>query len=800
MFRILLTLLLLATGPGQAARGAVPGSPNGPAPPQNQAPQTVDYIDVGTLYVGGSSAKVNASSYFSDPNGDTLTYSVNNPSPSVATVSISGSTVTIAPVAVGTTGKIVVTARDPGGLTATQDFNVTVENAPPPPPPNRAPTTVGSISNVTLQVGGSSATRSVSGKFSDPDGDALTYSVNDPDTTIVSVSISGSTVTIAPVAAGTTGKIVVTARDPDGLTATQDFTATVSNPPPPPPTPNRAPTAVGSISNVTLQVGGTSATRSVSGKFSDPDGDTLTYSVNSPSPTIATTSISGSTVTVKPKAAGTTGKIVVTARDPGGLTATQDFTATVEAAPPPPPPPPVNRAPTAVGSIGDRTLTVGGRSATVNVSGYFSDPDDDTLTYSVNSPTPTIATVSISGSTMTMTPVSAGTTARVIVTAEDPGGLTATQDFNIRVNGPPVASGSIAHRTVDVGDSAFTVDVNGKFSDPNSDNLTFSASSSNKAAATVSESSGILTVTPKTGGTTTITVTATDSGGLSASLSFTVKVNRKPTTRGSLSKRTVDVGDSAFSVLASSKFSDPDNDNLSFSARSANTSVATASESNGTVTVTPRAGGSTTISVTASDGRLSTSLTFTVKVNRKPTTRGSLTGRTVDVGDSAFDVAVSGKFSDPDGDDLTFSATSARTSVATVSESNGTVTVTPKAGGTTTITVTASDSRLSASLTFTVKVNRGPTTRGSLSGRTVDVGDSTFDVAVSSKFSDPDGDDLTYYASSADTSAATVSISSGTLTITPKIGGIHHHHRHRVGRQTFRVTDLYRHGQPWAHH
>ena len=46
---------------------------------------------------------------------------------------------------------------------------------------NRAPTAVGSISNVTLQVGGTSATRSVSGKFSDPDGDALTYSVNDPD-------------------------------------------------------------------------------------------------------------------------------------------------------------------------------------------------------------------------------------------------------------------------------------------------------------------------------------------------------------------------------------------------------------------------------------------------------------------------------------------------------------------------------------------------------------------------------------------------------------------------------------------
>ncbi len=336
MLRVLLCFMLLATWPGQAARGAVSSSPPGPTPPQNRAPQTVSYIDVGTLYVGGSSATVNASSYFSDPDGDTLTYSVNSPSSSIATVSISGSTVTVAPVAVGTTGKIIVTARDPGGLTATQDFTATVQNPPPPPPANRAPTTVGSISDVTLQVGGSSATRSVSGKFSDPDGDTLTYSVNSPSSSIATVSISGSTVTVAPVAVGTTGKIIVTATDPDGETATQDFTATVEAAPPPPPPANRAPTAVGSISNVTLQVGGSSATRSVSGKFSDPDNDTLTYSVNSPSPTIATTSISGSTVTIAPVAVGTTGKIIVTATDPDGLTATQDFTATVENPPPPP--------------------------------------------------------------------------------------------------------------------------------------------------------------------------------------------------------------------------------------------------------------------------------------------------------------------------------------------------------------------------------------------------------------------------------------------------------------------------------
>ncbi len=783
MLRVLLCFILLASWPEQVARGAVPGSPPGPAPPQNQAPQTVSYIDVGSLYVGGSSATVNASSYFSDPDGDTLTYSVNSPSPTIATTSISGSTVTIAPVAVGTTGKIIVTARDTGGLTATQDFNVTVQNPPPPPPPNRAPTAVGSISDVTLQVGGSSATRSVSGKFSDPDNDTLTYSVNSPSPTIATTNILGSTVTIAPVAVGTTGKIIVTATDPDGETATQDFTATVENPPPPA---NRAPTAVGFISNVTLQVGGSSATRSVSSNFSDPDNDTLTYSVNSPSPTVVTTSISGSTVTIAPVAVGTTGKIVVTATDPDGETATQDFTAIVENPPPPPPTP--NRTPTAVGFISDVTLQVGGSSATRSVSGKFSDPDGDTLTYSVNSPSPTIVTTSISGSTVTIAPVALGRTGKIIVTATDPDGETATQDFIATVENPPPpppppnsapeTSGSLSNRTVNVGASAFSVSVSGKFSDPDGDNLTFSASSSDSTVATASISSGTLTVTPETGGTTTIKVTAKDPGGLKASLSFTVKVNRKPTTTGSLMNRTVNVGASAFEVTVSGKFSDPDGDNLTFSASSSDTSAATVSVSSGTLTVTPKTGGTTTITATASDSRLTVSLSFTVKVNRKPTTTGSLMNRTVNVGASAFEVTVSGKFSDPDGDNLTFSASSSDTSMATVSESNGTLTVTPETEGATTITVTATDpGGLSVSLTFTVTVtgtdteNQPPTVSWAIPDQPLERDGSSRTVILSSKFSDPDDDILSYSASSSDTTVVTVSVSGSIMTITPGVNG-----------------------------
>ena len=777
MLRVLLCFMLLATWPGQAARGAVPGSPPGPAPPQNRAPQTVSYIDVGTLYVGGSSATVNASSYFSDPDGDTLTYSVNSPSSSIATVSISGSTVTVAPVAVGTTGKIIVTATDPDGLTATQDFTATVENPPPPPPtPNRTPTAVGSISNVTLQVGGSSATRSVSGKFSDPDGDTLTYSVNSPSPTIAKTSISGSTVKIAPVALGTTGKIIVTATDPDGETATQDFTATVEAAPPPPPPANRAPVAVGSISDVSLSKGGSSATRSLSGKFSDPDNDTLRYSVNSPSPSIATVSISGSTVTISPVSTGSTGKIIVTARDPDGLTATQDFTATV-----------ANQPPRAVGNISDVTLYKNGKTRRIPVSSKFSDPNGDTLTYSASSDKTSVATVSVSGSTVTVRSGAKGT-ATITVTAEDTDDATGTQDFDVTViNRIPQPQGNISKMTFHRGQAAKSTDVSDNFRDPDNDVLTFTASSSNTSVATVSVSGSDVEVDPGVLGSARITVTATDTDNVSNRHGFNVEVvNRPPVVSQSISDRSLNKN-SSDSFNASSHFSDPDGDQMTFSARSSNTVIAGVSVSGNTVTIESEGdGGDATVTVTATDvhnASVSTDFTVTVR-NRSPQGNGSIDAVTLYKNRHTQDVIVSGKFTDPDGDALTYSASSSNTAVATASVSGDTVTITSGNSGSATITVKAEDfDKASATQSISVSVmNRAPEIVVSIADVNIRVGDPSESFDVSGNFSDPDGGSLTFSVDDPDSSVAKVSISGSEVTVAPKSEG-------EIGKVTVTATD-----------
>ena len=158
-----------------------------------------------------------------------------------------------------------------------------------------------------------------------------------------------------------------------------------------------------------------------------PDGDTLSYAVpirtgtRSDAEDVATATVSGSEVTVTGVAAGTA-MLTVTATDPGGLGARQSFRVTVT---------PANRAPLAAVPIPDQGV-VAGSQVTVDVSGAFSDPDGDTLSYAAASDAEDVATAMVLGSEVTVTGIAAGTTT-ITVMATDPGGLAATQSFRVRV-------------------------------------------------------------------------------------------------------------------------------------------------------------------------------------------------------------------------------------------------------------------------------------------------------------------------------------------------------------------------------
>ena len=470
---------------------------------------------------------------------------------------------------------------------------------------------------------------------------------------------------------------------------------------------NRSPEAVGSIGERLLAESDDPLRIDMKDKFIDPNGDVLKYIPRSSDPKVAGAVMEDTVLVVTPVSSGET-TITVIAQDELGLFDDQSFKVTVERASTPvtpgstvtPGPPDSNAAPVAEGAIGAQSMTEGGAAVTINVAGNFSDPNGDELTYTASSSDESVATVIVNGSMVTVTTMGAGTVT-ITVTARDPGGEAAIQRFMVIAEGTnlaPVPEGSINVQRLIGGGDAVTIDTAGSFSDANGDELTYTAESSDESVASVSVDGSMVTVTPVGAGTATITVTARDPGGEAAIQEFTVtaeEANLAPVPEGSINAQLLIEGGDGVTIEVASYFSDANGDELIYTARSSNASVATVSVDGSMVAVTPVGAGSATITVTARDpgGRAAIQrLTVTAEgTNLAPVPEGSINAQRLTGGGDAVTIDVAGNFSDADGDELTYTAESSDESVATVSVDGSMVTVTPVGAGTATITVTAGD-------------------------------------------------------------------------------------------------------------
>ena len=169
--------------------------------------------------------------------------------------------------------------------------------------------------------------------------------------------------------------------------------------------------------------------------------------------------------------------------------------------------------------------------------------------------------------------------------------------------------------------------------------------------------------------------------------------NRPPVAVGAIPAATLAIGESV-RLNVSTYFQDPDGDALTYRAESTDPSRVSATMSGTDLTITGIAGGTATVTVTATDpGRLmaTQSAGVTVKAeNRAPTATGTVPRQTLDAGTS-LTVDVSSYFSDPDGDALSYEATSNNTGVVTVDVSGSAVTIHAIADGTATVSVSATD-------------------------------------------------------------------------------------------------------------
>ena len=655
---------------------------------------------------------------------------------------------------------IIVTAEDEGGLTITDTFDLTVAAV------NDNPTLDNPIADQSATEDIAFSYTLPSGTFSDEETVSLTYSATLDDHSALPswLDFTGDTFSGTPLEGDGDLTIIVTAEDEGGLTITDTFDLTV--------------TAVNDNPTLDNPIADQSATEDIafsytlpSGTFSDEETVSLTYSatLDDHSALPSWLDFTGDTFSGTPLEGDGDLTIIVTAEDEGGLTITDTFDLTVTA---------VNDNPTLDNPIADQSATEDIAFSYTLPSGTFSDEETASLTYSATlddlSALP--SWLDFTGDTFSGTPLDGDGDLTIIVTAEDEGGLTITDTFDLTVtavNDNPTLDNAIADQSA-TEDIAFSYTLpSGTFSDEETASLTYSATLDDLSAlpSWLDFTGDAFSGTPLEGdGDLTIIVTAEDEGGLTITDTFDLTVtavNDNPTLDNPIADQSA-TEDIAFSyTLPSGTFSDEETASLTYSATLDDLSALPSwlDFTGDAFSGTPLEGdGDLTIIVTAEDeGGLTITDTFDLTVtavNDNPTLDNPIADQSA-TEDIAFSYTLpSGTFSDEETASLTYSATLDDLSAlpSWLDFTGDTFSGTPLEGdGDLTIIVTAEDEGgLTITDTFDLTVtavNDNPTLDNPIADQS-----ATEDIAFSytlpsGTFSDEETASLTYSATLDDLSA-----------------------------------------------
>ncbi len=505
----------------------------------NNAPTVASAIADVIIVSESGTHEASLSGVFADADGDALTVTAKSSDTAKATVSVAtdGSSLTVTAKARGT-ATITVSAADGNGGTVEDAFTVAVK---------AAPVVAQAISDVSGLEVGDTREVSLTGVFSDADGDALTVTASSSSNALVKVSadLDGSGLTAIAVDEGT-ATVTVTARDADGNSVSDAFEVSVvaasgqqQQAPPANSFTIRLDTAFGNLvgwvqargEGALVSGDATFGGRAVNGLIRMDAGrvrlsmETGTDSSEFPT-RIEISDGAGWTATFD-SPSGFTGRGLGMQADytgdASGLTAGRQVTVALGG----PAPTPANNAPTVASAIADATIVNESGTSQASLSGVFNDADGDSLTVTAKSSDTAKATVSVAtdGSTLTVTAKARGT-ATITATASDGNGGTVDDAFTVTVKAAPTVASAIADVSgLEAGDTR-DVSLSGVFSDADGDALTITAASSNtaKVTAAVASDGSRLTLAGVAEGNATITVTAQDSDGNQASDAFQVEV------------------------------------------------------------------------------------------------------------------------------------------------------------------------------------------------------------------------------------------------------------------------------------
>ena len=685
---------------------------------------------------------------------------------------------------------IEVTAND-GTVPVTDTFTLTVANS------NDAPTVVSTIDDQSATEDSAFSLTFADTTFDDVDvGDTLTYSVTLSGgadlPTWLSFAAATRTFSGTPLN-DDVGAIDIEVTANDGtVPVTDTFTLTVANS-------NDAPTAANAIGNQGATEDSAFSLTFADTTFDDVDvGDTLTYTAtlndDTDLPAWLTFTAGTRTFTGTPLNADVGSidvKVTATDDGTGTLSVSDTFTLTVAN---------TNDAPTVATGIGNRSATEDSVFSLVFAADTFADVDaTDTLTYSAtlddDTALPAWLTFDNINRTFSGTPLNDDVGAidiKVTATDDGSGALSVSDTFTLTIansNDAPTVANAIADQNA-TEDSVFSlVFAADTFADVDTtDTLTYGASLSDDTALpawlTFDNTNRTFSGTPLNDdvGAIDIKVTATDdgSGTLSVSDTFILTVansNDPPTVANAIADQNA-TEDSVFSLtLAANTFDDVDvGDSLTYSAtlNGGGTLPAWLTFDDGAVRFngTPLNDdvGAIDIDVTASDGTVSVSDTFTLTIansNDAPTVANAIADQDA-IEDAVFSlVFAADTFADVDATDtLTYSATlsddTALPAWLSFTGSTRTFSGTPQNAdvGSIDVKITATDDgngALSVSDTFTLTIansNDTPTVAKAIADQNA-TEDAVFSlVFATDTFVDVDATDtLTYSATLSDDTA-----------------------------------------------
>ena len=403
--------------------------------------------------------------------------------------------------------RVRITATDRDDLSVSKTFRVTVEA-------NMPPMVVGDgIPDMMADEGGRTDDIALNMYFDDGDAaymETLHYEFEVDNPGVATGALIGyHTLRVYGDEKGT-AMVTVTATDQNDQSVSDTFEVEVTRNDPPVAHPDF-------IDDVFTRLGIQEEPIDATGAFTD-EGDTLTYSVSTDDPDVATTAIKyddegGPWIVVHSHSVGTT-TCTMKATDSGGNYAKVEFTIEVG---------PRNDAPTVANAIDDVTMMVDERHD-VELEDVFD--DEGSLDIDVANEDETVADVvhRRSQNEIRIYANAVGTTT-VTVTATDNIGQSVSDQFDVTVEAAPEAVGVIADQTLQIGGEDLDLNVSPYFTHRGGDVLSYTVSTDGSTAATITNLGSNLNMVPFTRGSTEVTVTATDSKGRSATQSFTTIVS-----------------------------------------------------------------------------------------------------------------------------------------------------------------------------------------------------------------------------------------------------------------------------------